>query len=527
MKLPNFYTFSIKYKIVAVMLLVGGIVLTLASSAFLVNDVVRFRHTMVNNLMTLGELVALSNDAGLFFEIKDSTEENLAVLAANQHIVAAYLFSLDGNVFGSYHRSGANPDKYLPYETLSEFYYDTLRPQTTINKVEDSHFFRRGHLDVFKPVYFEGKIIGTVYLHSNLDAFWDYLIWAGGIVTAVLIAALILTVILASAFQRLLTNPLFSLLETMHAVSQSSNYALRSPKYYDDEFGSLCEGFNSMLAHIDARNQEIAHANAEISNLNEQLKAENLRMGAELDVAKQLQNMVLPQPSELYISQQLDVAGFMCSADEVGGDYYDVLRHPNGWIKFAVGDVTGHGLESGVIMLMVQTAVRTLLEYGVTDTKAFMSVLNRTIYYNIQRMNSDKMLTLLLLDYLEKEQKLYLTGQHEEIILIRHHGEVELLDTYKLGFFVGLQADIDEFIQQHEVHLDVGDCVILYTDGITEAMNDNKQFYGLNRLCDVAFQHRQKSANEIQQAIISDVTHHMGKKPAMDDITLVVIKQVA
>ncbi|HBB31884.1 MAG TPA: serine/threonine protein phosphatase, partial [Cyanobacteria bacterium UBA9273] len=74
-----------------------------------------------------------------------------------------------------------------------------------------------------------------------------------------------------------------------------------------------------------------------------------------------------------------EIAGFMEPASEVGGDYYDVLYH-NGTVKIGIGDVTGHGLESGVLMLMVQTAVRTLLEVNETDSKKFLDVLNRTIY---------------------------------------------------------------------------------------------------------------------------------------------------
>jgi sigma-B regulation protein RsbU (phosphoserine phosphatase) len=97
----------------------------------------------------------------------------------------------------------------------------------------------------------------------------------------------------------------------------------------------------------------------------------------------------------------------MQPADEVGGDYYDVLSY-DGRVKIGIGDVTGHGLESGVLMIMVQTAVRTLLENNETDPVKFLSVLNRTIYHNIQRMNIDKSMSIALLDY--EEGKLRLSG---------------------------------------------------------------------------------------------------------------------
>jgi len=99
-----------------------------------------------------------------------------------------------------------------------------------------------------------------------------------------------------------------------------------------------------------------------VTAMNEQLQIENLRMGAELNVARRIQQMILPSPQELEI-EGLDIAGYMAPADEVGGDYYDVL-YTDDIVTISIGDVTGHGLESGLLMLMTQTAVRTLKEAG-------------------------------------------------------------------------------------------------------------------------------------------------------------------
>ena len=87
-------------------------------------------------------------------------------------------------------------------------------------------------------------------------------------------------------------------------------------------------------------------------------------------------------------------------AADVGGDYYDILQVGK-TVTIGIGDVTGHGLESGILMLMTQTAVRTLNEMGQTDPVRFLDTLNRTIYHNVQRMNSNKHLTLAILNYFE------------------------------------------------------------------------------------------------------------------------------
>ena len=266
----------------------------------------------------------------------------------------------------------------------------------------------------------------------------------------------------------------------------------------------------------------IAQANWEIAQLNDRLKAENLRLGTELDVTRRLQQMLLPKDHELSQIANLDIAGFMEPATEIGGDYYDVLQHQGG-IKIGMGDVTGHGLESGVLMIMVQTAVLTLLETQETDPRKFFDVLNRTIYRNVQRMESEKNLTLVLLDY--EGGQLHLSGQHEEIIVVRSGGKIECVDTIDLGFPIGLEEDITAFVAQAQLQLDPGDVVVLYTDDITEAENLERVRYGLDRLCQVIGQNWQRSAREIRQAVIEDLRRYIGMQKVYDDITLLVMKR--
>lgn len=268
--------------------------------------------------------------------------------------------------------------------------------------------------------------------------------------------------------------------------------------------------------------EQLAAANRKIVKLNESLKAENLRLNAELNIARKLQQMMLPKDQELAQIDELEIAGFMEPAAEVGGDYYDVLTR-NGQIKIGIGDVCGHGLESGVLVIMVQTAIRTLLESNLTDPHQFLQVLNRVIYDNVQRMDSTKILTLTLLDY--QNRTLCCSGQHEEIIVARTNGQVERLDTIDLGFWVGLEPNIEPFIDQAQIHLNPGDVVVLYTDGVTEARNSAGLLYGLERLCNVVQQHCHRSAQDIRQLVIEDVRRHIGSHCVCDDLTLLVLKQ--
>ena len=280
----------------------------------------------------------------------------------------------------------------------------------------------------------------------------------------------------------------------------------------------------SILVQSDRLEQaieQLADSAQKLDTLNQRLKEENLRMGAQLDIVRQMQQMILPNPEELEIDG-LDIAGYMDAADEVGGDYYDVLN-TDGVVTLGIGDVTGHGLESGILMLMAQTAVRTLKEIRETDPVRFLDALNRTLYKNVQRMNSDKSLTLAILNY--SQGRVSISGQHEETIIVRLGGEIERIDTMDLGFPIALHDDIAEFISHISIELQLGDGIVLYTDGIPEAKDINKKQYGVEQMCEVISQNWHLSAQEIKQAVIDDLRGHIGTQKVFDDITLLVVKR--
>lgn len=273
---------------------------------------------------------------------------------------------------------------------------------------------------------------------------------------------------------------------------------------------------------VAERTYQLAQASREIQKLNSQLTAENLRMGAEIDILWQMQKLILPKFEELQEITELDIAGFMEPAEEVGGDYYDVL-YTDGVVTIGIGDVTGHGLESGILMVMTQTAVRTLKEIQEVDPVRFLDTLNKTIYKNVQRMNSDKNLTLAILNY--TDGILSISGQHEETLIIRKNGSVERINMMNLGFPIGLDSEIADFIDHLSIELNAGDGLVVYTDGITEARNTENKFYGLERLCDVISENWQKDSEQVKEAVIDDLKSYIGKQKVYDDITLLVVKK--
>jgi sigma-B regulation protein RsbU (phosphoserine phosphatase) len=349
-------------------------------------------------------------------------------------------------------------------------------------------------------------------------------------ILAVLLSMLVVTGAVFAASKRI-TSGISALAGAAKRI-QAKDYSVRVDIPTKDEVGEAGLAFNRMAEEISfhtenlenlvaERTKEIEVAKEEISILNGQLTSENLRLGAELDVARQIQLMVLPRAKELAAIEQLDIAAYMRPADEVGGDYYDILQNGD-HLKIGIGDVTGHGLESGVLMLMVQSVARALQEAGETNPSRFLSYLNRTIYKNIERTKTDKHVTLSFLDY--DGERLTISGQHEDLIVIRHTGAVERIDTSDLGLPVGLESDISSFIDTREIPFHKGDLIVLHTDGVTEAENPEGELFGIERLCENARRLHGQTAEQVMNGILESLMAYIGTQKIHDDITLVVVR---
>ncbi|MBC7905385.1 MAG: SpoIIE family protein phosphatase [Rhodospirillaceae bacterium] len=414
------------------------------------------------------------------------------------------------------------------------------------------------------PVTEVGRLDLVLSPEAVAHSFFDLALVNGGLG---LFRSLAIVGLVVGIFYAMITRPLVRLSQVVSQVDPDhpgARLITVLPGHGQDELGQLIGSLNAMLTssqrgldqrdraqadltalthdlerRVAERTAELETASNQIHSLNLQLKADNLRMGAELDVSRRIQQMILPTELELAQIKGLDVATFMEPASEVGGDYYDILQAGGGRLRIGIGDVTGHGLESGVVMLMTQSAVRTLVTSDENDAVRLLDVLNRTIYKNVERMGSDKNLTLALLDYRPEAPMdmvddgtgqpvtghLRVSGQHESVIVIRQGGIIELIDTVDLGLPIGMIDDVKEFIAEVTILLHPGDTVVLYTDGITEAADSTHTLYGLERLCEVVASHWQAEAEAIKAAVVADVRRHIGSQALYDDLTLIVLKQ--
>ncbi len=253
------------------------------------------------------------------------------------------------------------------------------------------------------------------------------------------------------------------------------------------------------------------------------LEAERLareRLEKELDLARQIQVSILPRR---LIADGVELAACMTTATEVGGDYYDVLPFEGGcWI--GIGDVSGHGVTSGLIMLMVQSAVASLVAGNPNaNPRDAVTIVNRVLFENIRhRLLTDDFVTFSLMRV--SNGRIVIAGAHEHFLVVRSRTRrVEPIETP--GTWLGVLPEIGHFTTETVVDLEHNDLLVLYTDGITEARNTAGVQYGFERLSAIVERLYDEPIERIRDAVLADVTEWCPNRD--DDATLVLLRQAS
>jgi sigma-B regulation protein RsbU (phosphoserine phosphatase) len=238
----------------------------------------------------------------------------------------------------------------------------------------------------------------------------------------------------------------------------------------------------------------------------------------EMKVARQIQTSMLPRAPT---ARGLEISARTLAAEEVGGDYYDVLPTTDGaWI--GVGDVAGHGLPAGIIMLTIQSAIAALThDKPGAGPKQILDPLNRVIYENIHhRLEIYEFVTLSLIRFF-RDGRLLVAGAHEDIIIYRaRNGRCDSLPTS--GTWIGVVEDISSVTSDDEHRLEPGDVMVLYTDGVTEAADSSGAAFGFDRLCDAVTAMGREPTEEIVAYVMAAVKAWSPR--LADDVSVVALR---
>jgi PAS domain S-box-containing protein len=243
------------------------------------------------------------------------------------------------------------------------------------------------------------------------------------------------------------------------------------------------------------------------------------RHAEELEIAKRVQTQILPRDLTL---DRYSIAATMIPATDIGGDYYDLIPTPEaGWL--AIGDVSGHGLNAGLVMMMVQSAMAAIVRmrpYG--SPRDMIEALNEVLYDNIRKRLGTRDHVTFTLFRLDADGRVVFAGAHEDIILWRSSNRTfECIRTP--GVWLGAKRGIRNVTIDTTLNLDPDDLLVLYTDGITEARNASGEQLELERLVAMVGEVVDASVEEIRDHVIAKTRSWM--KQQDDDISLVVVRR--
>lgn len=282
--------------------------------------------------------------------------------------------------------------------------------------------------------------------------------------------------------------------------------AKRSDIPFDDEDKNVIQTFTD-YASIAVENSKL---------LKESIEKE--RLEKELDVAREMQNKLLPLKVPQY--PDLDISAIFIPAFEVGGDYYDFFELDNNKLGFVIADVSGKGISAAFVMAEIRGIFESVTRL-ISNPKEVLVMVNNTLKRTLDK-NSFVSAIFGIID-IQKSALTFSRAGHPSLMLLRNNDISELTPS---GCGLGLTfSDVFENnLQEHSLELLENDILLLYTDGITEAKNAEMEDFGIQRLKDVLINNKDSDTDMLSRKIIKEVTLFSESNSQHDDITLLIFK---
>ncbi|MFC1724493.1 SpoIIE family protein phosphatase [candidate division KSB1 bacterium] len=248
--------------------------------------------------------------------------------------------------------------------------------------------------------------------------------------------------------------------------------------------------------------------------------AEQERMKKELEIARQIQISLLPK--QVPQISEIDMFGMCIPAKEVGGDYYDIIKIDDKKYGFVIADVSGKGTSAAFYMAEIKGMINTL-SHIYKSPMELLKILNKRLFGTIDK----KMFATMIYGVLDVEQKEFTFARagHNALILKNLGGINHFLPK---GIGIGLDKGLifDKVIEEVTVPIGKGDMLFLYTDGISEAMDNRKNEFGEDKVSDFISALNDVSCKKVCDQLLTEVTTFAGDAEQNDDLTMIAIKHV-
>ena len=263
---------------------------------------------------------------------------------------------------------------------------------------------------------------------------------------------------------------------------------------------------------------------AVISFENSRLQKEKIskqKIEEELQIARKIQMGLLPQ--SINTIEGMEISGFYNPAKIIGGDFYDVIKLSESKMLVIVADVSGKGIPAALYMSKVQAMIQFAAKIFQTPKEILIEV-NKQIHQKIDRKSF--ITTIIALFDLEKMTVRICRAGHNPVIY-SVNGKLNLLKNKGMGLGLESEKFFDDYLEETEINISPDNMFVFYSDGLTEAMNKNREEFGTDKMIDIIYDNRQFACSLIQKEIITSVDNFRGSAEQNDDITLVVTKIVS
>jgi len=245
---------------------------------------------------------------------------------------------------------------------------------------------------------------------------------------------------------------------------------------------------------------------------------EKQKITEQLNIAQRIQQGLLPKENPR--TQKLDISGISIPAQTVGGDYYDYIELPGNRLLVAVGDVSGKGMSAALYMSKVQGMIRFAAQMYDRPKEILMKV-NRLIYEGMER-NSFITMILVLFDFETETVAVCRAGHTQPLVAL--NGDMGFFGSEGIGLGLEPGEVFDRALEEKVFPLKSDGLIVLYSDGLTEAMDMKKNEFGEDRVFAMVKGAAQMTAADLQHLLMSEVARHRDGAEQNDDITLVVIR---
>lgn len=326
----------------------------------------------------------------------------------------------------------------------------------------------------------------------------------------------IVSLMIGVSLTRTITGAMQNLYNGTRQVSEG-DFSHRIEVKGKDQLAAVAESFNSMTERLERLVV---------------VEKEKERLQSEIEIAREVQNQLFPRSSPKM--KTIEVFGLCQPARMVSGDYYDFLCLQDDSMALAVGDVAGKGISAALLMASIQSIMRTQLTsltpalaatangapQIVYSTSSMVARLNQQLYQNT---SPEKYATFMFGVYEERDQSFtYTNAGHLPPILIRR-GESQMLEV--TGTVVGAFPAC--VYAEQKIHLEAGDLLVSYTDGITEPENEYGEEFGAGRLVETLLKHHRLGTEELINRVMEAVRNWTTAPELPDDMTVVLARRIA